>query len=256
MAQGCILGQITVESGVNDQVDFKEGATAKGPGTVAAGDYFPDSATAGEDLVQKVLDQLNAEGAYTYFAEIDSDTGIVAYYTSDGSWQILNSTGYEDSIFLELGFTSANPTSTNISGNHTIFADVPPAGTWYPKTNRDGDERKWDSNWIYHGNGASRVGPTGKVVGITTGYYRTREITYSRIHATNAEGGLPRAQTCFAEHWYQQKVMRVFADRTITGTNYFDGKLTHAMKETWKPERYSASFETYEWMFEFIEVTS
>ena len=258
MAQGCILGQITVEFDVNDQLDWIEdpggGLEQTLSTSITAGAYFPDSDTASEDLALVIKTAMDAESlasgnTWEYVVSVSATNGMVSIEASSDPWRMLCGTGYEDSVFPELGFPASDVDSTST----TISATIQPRGTWFPKTNRDGEERKWDTNWEYIGNGASSRGPTGKIVSISTGFSRDRSITYSRIVPDDVYGGLVRAQVCFGDHWYKQNVMRIFADRVITGTNFFDGKLRQDSRNSWKPQRYSASFETYEWTFDFAE---
>jgi len=249
MAQGCILGRIDVTT-ANYKLEFIESGPITRDTQIAVGNYYPDSGTPAEDLMAVVSAAMDAAGN-TYTISMLSDGRIRLECAF--SFSLLTSTGYEDSLFLEMGFAATNPAAAYDGVKFWLEGTAPPKGTWFPVTRRDQDDRKWDTYEIVHTDGASQRGPTGAVVAITFGDWSTREITYSAIDASDAQGGLPRVRTCITEHWGHLKTVRVYADRVITGTNYFEAKWTEEQRQKgFNPTRLGVGFPYYEFTFEFI----
>ena len=256
--QGCILGCITVESAVNDQIDVTEdpsGTPATWTTSIAAGDYFPDSGTGAEDLAATIKSAMDTRSAaagksWTYTVSVSSTDGLVTITASGGDFQLLtNTTSYADSVFPEMGYPTTDPTSSSSS----LESTTPPDGTWYPRTCDDGEELMLDTKWRYRRLGVQQVGSTGKRVTRQWGIDKTRDLSYGPIVGPNAfsfpHQDIERALTCFENHWSLGKRLRVFTEtRTITGAvnddEIFDAVLTNDVLE---PVRFQGNQELDWW---------
>jgi hypothetical protein len=218
---GCILGCITVDAG-NSQLSWVEdplGTPVQYTTTITVGDYFPDSATAGEDLAVTIKDAMDAASAWTYFVTYDGATGLFTVLTAGGRFQ-LNS-GTPTSLWPSCGFSVARPLAELSGGNYTMTAEASPLGTWLPQTVDSMEEIRRDTHWSATRKGVSREGTIGKRYTKTWAVVKRRAITYGPICGPNAFAvplyDIDRAQTCFDDHWSKGMRVRVYtASRTVT----------------------------------------
>ncbi|MBU1213556.1 MAG: hypothetical protein KJ587_20165 [Alphaproteobacteria bacterium] len=255
MSQECILGRLDITT-ANYKVEFVEdplGVPSVEDTNIAVGNYYPKNDLVADDILGLVVAAMNIAGAYTYTFVISTTTGLITITTPDGVFQLYTGAGYEDSVFLELGFAATDPASTLIGGLHTLVATKPPTGTIFWKSRRDQPERALDSFEIPNMVGVSQRGPTGKVVSISVGDFSTRELTFRAIDLSDANGGIARVLACITEHWGKQKVHRVYSDRVLNGTNYFAAKWTESQRtKPFRPTRMGPGFPYYEFTFEYI----
>lgn len=240
---GLILGCITVDAG-NSQLSWVEdplGTPVQYTTTIAVGDYFPDSGTAGEDLAATIKDAMDAASAWTYFVGYSETTGLFSISTAGGRFR-LNS-GTPTSLWPDCGVSVANPLAELSGGSYYVYGEVCPKGTWLPLTVDSMEEIRADSRWEVGRKGVSREDVMGKRYTKSWAVTKRRSITYGPICGSQAFSqslyDIDRASTCFDEHWSKGMRVRIYtASRSVTtATNddtIFDAVITN---ETIDPKR-------------------
>ena len=256
--QGCILGCLTIDS-TNNQIDWTEdpggGSEATLQTSITAGDYFLDSTTGSEDLIATVNAAMDAKSAlsgntWEYSISYSASTGLLTITANNGDFQLLTDTGYEDSVFLLMGWDADDPTSSS----NSLTADDPADGTIFWATPDSAEELMADSYWKPRKHGGSAEGCTGRRYSRIYAFsdYRTLKVgpivgySYGYTYAD-----VDWVRTCYENHWGYGKRVRIYTNtRTLeTATNdqnIFDAVILNDVE----PARYEGREELD--LFEYI----